>query len=126
VIQRICLLFLCLFCTPNLLAAPETGLRDQIRQRIELIRSGNGLTIDGDSIASVQVLPALYEQNDYAAVWSRADSINQLFEALETIDGDGLDAADYHYAALSGLRAQVVGAGTGDPALSAPLITTFY
>jgi len=119
VIQRICLLFICLFCTPNLLAAPETGIRDQIRQRVELIRSGNGLLIDGTSIASVQVLPALYEQRDYAPVWSRPDSIDQLFETLETIDRDGLDAADYHYAALSRLRAQVASAGTGDPAPSA-------
>ena len=115
-ISRIYLLFVCLFCTPNLLSAAETSVRDQIRQRVELIRSGSGLTIDGDSIASVLVLPALYEQRDYAPAWSRTDSIDQLFEALETIDGDGLDAADYHYAALTALRAR---AGTGDPALSA-------
>jgi len=117
VIQRICLIFVCLFCTPSLLSAAETSIRDQIRQRVELIRSGGGLTINGDSIASVQVLPALYEQGDYAPVWTRSDSIDQLFEALETIDGDGLDAADYHYAALTALRAQV--AKTSDSALSA-------
>ena len=118
-IQRICLLYICLLCAPNLLAAAETGVSDQIRQRVELIRSGSGLVIDGKSIASVQVLPALYEQRDYTPVWSRSDSIDQLFDALETIDGDGLDAADYHYDALLELRARVAKAGTGDPALSA-------
>jgi murein L,D-transpeptidase YcbB/YkuD len=119
VIQRICLLFICLFCLPNLLSAADTGVRDQIRQRIELIRSGAGLTVDGESIASVQVLPALYEKRDFAPVWSRPASIEQLFEALETIDGDGLDATDYHYSALSALRAKAGSAGTGNPALSA-------
>jgi murein L,D-transpeptidase YcbB/YkuD len=118
-IQRIYLLFICLFCSPSLLSAAETGVRDQIRQRIELIRSGTGLTVDGESIASVQVLPALYEKRDYEPVWSRPDSIDQLFEALETIDGDGLDAADYHYSALSALRAKASGTETDDPALSA-------
>jgi len=112
VIPRICLLFVYLLCAPNLLAAAETDVRDQIRQRVELVRSGNGL----NSIASVQMLPALYEQRDYALIWTRSDSIDQLFEVLETIDGDGLDAADYHYAALTTLRAR---AGTDDPALSA-------
>ena len=116
-IQRICLLFAYLLCAPNLLAAAETGVRDQILQRVELVRSGSGLTINGDSIASVQVLPALYEQNDYAPVWTRSNSIDQLFEALETIDGDGLDAADYHYAALTALRAQA--AKSSDSAFSA-------
>jgi murein L,D-transpeptidase YcbB/YkuD len=118
-IQRIYFLFICLFCVPGLLSAAETGIRDQIRQRIELIRSGSGLTVDGESIASVQVLPALYERRDYEPVWSRPDSIDQLFEALETIDGDGLDAADYHYDALTRLRTQVTTSGNGDPALSA-------
>jgi len=117
VIQRFSLLLICLFCTSNLLSAAETGISDQIRQRIESIRSGNGPVINGESIASVQVLPALYEQHDYTPVWSRSDSIDQLFEALETIDGDGLDAADYHYAALTALRDRV--AKTSDPALSA-------
>jgi len=119
VIQRIYLLFICLFCTPGLLSAAETGVREQIRQRIELIRSGAGLTVDGESIASLQVLPALYETYDYAPLWSRSDSVDQLFEALGTINGDGLDAADYHYDALTRLRTQVTTSGNGDQALSA-------
>ncbi|HED18549.1 MAG TPA: murein L,D-transpeptidase, partial [Gammaproteobacteria bacterium] len=116
-IKRIYFLVICLFCTPNLLSAAETGVRDQIRQRVESIRSGRPPIISGESIASVQVLPALYEQSDYAPVWTHSGSIDQLFEALETIDEDGLDAADYHYAALTALRTQV--AKTSDPALSA-------
>ena len=118
-LQRICLLFICLFCAPSLLSAAETGVRDQIRERVELIRSGSSLAIGTETVASVQVLPALYEKRDFAPVWSRSDSIDQLFEALETIDEDGLDAADYHYDALLDLRARVAKAGPGDPALSA-------
>lgn len=118
-IQRVFFLFICLLSTSNLLSAAETGVRDQLRQRVETIRSGGGLVIDGQSIASVQVLPALYEQREYTPVWSRPDSIDQLFEALEIIDGDGLDKADYHYEVLTGLRARVATAGSGDPALSA-------
>ena len=78
VIQRTCFFLICLFCTPNLLAAAEISVQDQIRQRIESIRSGNSPIVSEEPIASVQVLPALYEQHDYAPIWTRSDSIDQL------------------------------------------------
>ncbi|MFQ5644324.1 MAG: murein L,D-transpeptidase [Thiogranum sp.] len=118
-LQRICVLFTCLFFAPGLLSAAESSARDQIRERVELIRSDGNLTIGTETIASVQVLPALYENRDYTPVWSRSDSIDQLFAALETIDGDGLDAADYHYRTLSGLRARIAKARSTDPTLAA-------
>jgi len=118
VLQRIVLALICLSFTPNLLAAAETGTREQIRERVERIRAGNTLTIGTETIASAQVLPALYERHDYARVWSRSDSIEQLFAALKTIDEDGLDADDYHYDTLLALRSALA-TGTLDTASAA-------
>ena len=117
-LQRIFLALICLSFTSNLLSAAETGTRDPIRERVERIRAGDTLTIGTETVASVQVLPALYEQHDYAPVWTRSDSIEQLFAALETIDEDGLDATDYHYEALSALRSASA-TGTLDPVSAA-------
>ena len=118
-IYRSFLLLICLSCLPALLTAEEASPRDQIRRYIELTQTGGDAVIDGESVASVQVLPALYEQHNYARLWTRPDSVNQLFDTLDTIDEDGLDASDYHTAALKALRGQIGENATADPALAA-------
>jgi murein L,D-transpeptidase YcbB/YkuD len=118
VIHRSFLLLTCLLCFPALLTA-EASVRDQIRQNIDLVQTGGGAVIDGETVASVQVLPALYEQHNYARLWTRPESVNQLLDILDSIDRDGLDAADYHAAALKALRGQIEETGTADPALAA-------
>ena len=118
-IHRSFLLLTCLLCFPALLTADEAGVRSQIQRDIERIQAGGDAVIDGEAVASVQVLPALYEQHDYARIWTRADSVNQLFDTLDSIDEDGLDASDYHTAVLKTLRGQIGENATADPALAA-------
>ena len=58
-IHRPFLLLTCLLCFPALLTANEADLREQTRRYMELIQSGGDAVIDGEAVASVQVLPAL-------------------------------------------------------------------
>jgi len=119
VTHRSFLLLTCLLCFPALLTANEASVRDQIRHYMELIQTGGDAVIDGEPVGSVEVLPALYEQRNYARVWTRPDSVNQLFDTLDSIDEDGLDASDYHTVALTALRGQIGEKATADPALAA-------
>jgi murein L,D-transpeptidase YcbB/YkuD len=110
---------ICLLYFSPLLTANESGIRDQIQRHVERIQAGGDAAIDGEAVASVQVLPALYEQRNYTRIWTRPDSVKQLFDVLGSIDEDGLDAADYHAEALMALQAQLRETTTANPALSA-------
>ncbi|HFD78813.1 MAG TPA: murein L,D-transpeptidase [Gammaproteobacteria bacterium] len=111
---RLLLLFAALLVLPLPAGADDERLREQIQQRIDVIRAGRELVIGGESIASHQVVPALYEQRGYAPVWTRPESIQQLLKVLEHIDEDGLDPADYHLAALRAMG-NASGRGAEDP-----------
>ena len=108
-----------LLCFPLLLTANEGGVRDQIQRHVERIQAGGDAAIDAEAVASVQVLPTLYEQRNYTRIWTRPDSVNQLFDTLDSVDEDGLDASDYHTAALKALRDQIGENTAADPALAA-------
>jgi murein L,D-transpeptidase YcbB/YkuD len=92
-------------------------VREQIQQRIDVLRSGSGLVLQDQSIASVIVLPKLYEDSNFEPLWGNPDSVAQLFAELQLIDADGLDAGDYHYPVLLRLRDTI--GKPGDPALQA-------
>jgi murein L,D-transpeptidase YcbB/YkuD len=113
------LLLTCLLCFPPLLTAAQGGVQAEIQRYVEQIQASGDIAISGQAVASVQVLPALYEQHNYQPLWTHADSIKQLFDTLDTIHEDGLDAADYHTSALKALRAQVEQTVTADPTLVA-------
>lgn len=103
-------------------ALPAQGANEPelIRERIEQLREGNELVVGGEAIASVIVLPALYEQNEYRRIWTNDDSIEQLLHALRNIEQDCLDARDYHLQALEKLRTPDDGRVT-DPVRQAEL-----
>ena len=117
--SRFILLLTCLLCFPQLLTASEAEVQAQIQHYVETIQGGGEAVIDGEAVASVQVLPALYEQHNYAPLWTHSDSVRQLFVTLDSIDEDGLDAADYHTAALKALQSQIRESATADPTLAA-------
>jgi len=106
------------FLSP-LQAADKNLEQERIRQRVEQIRSGSGLEIEGNQISSGLVLPALYEQRDYTLIWSRQESVNQLFNVLENIDEDGLSPADYHLDKLRELRSRIENAHSSDTGIAA-------
>ncbi|WP_053096262.1 L,D-transpeptidase family protein [Frateuria defendens] len=71
---------------------------DAIRERVEQIDASGG------SIAKLgQGLRDFYEQRQFAPVWTRPATLDQLFDELDAIRLDGLDPEDY---GLSQLRLQ--------------------
>ncbi len=106
-IYRVFTFLLVLTTLPAVFAAPPSPERDEIQQRITLIRDGAEVSIRGGHIASVIVLPALYERRDYLPVWTNPVAAEQLIDILETIDTDGLDSQDYHLSTLRALRTEL-------------------
>jgi murein L,D-transpeptidase YcbB/YkuD len=72
------------------------AVSERIRQNVEQLASGVPLRFGDDTIASVVVLPALYEKYDYQQIWRNRDSIRQLLAAVDSIYLEGLNPADYH------------------------------
>lgn len=113
------LLCLLLFFYPFSVYSLDTtdAVREQIQQRVEVLRSGSGLELQGQAVASVIVLPRLYEDSGFSPLWRGSDSENQLFTELQMISADGLNADDYHYPLLVQLRETLN--ERDDPALQA-------
>jgi murein L,D-transpeptidase YcbB/YkuD len=105
------------FCL--LLSAEGGMLSDEIRNRTEQIRSGSSLTVEGETVSSVIVLPALYERRDFAPLWTEPMAIDQLFTAIDSIGTDGLDSRDYHPAVLNVLRQRLTDSAQNTPSLTA-------
>ena len=104
---RILTFLLALAALPAVFAVPSPPERDEIQQRVALIRDGAAVNIRDGQIASVIVLPALYERRDYTPVWTNPQAADQLIDILENIDADGLDSQDYHLSTLQALRTEL-------------------
>jgi len=104
-------------CLP--LSATAGTVNDEIRRGVTQLRSGDDLTVNGDSLSSLIVLPALYERLGFAPLWTQTAAIDQLIDAIDNIDTDGLDSRDYHQAALHTLRQQLENNVQPNSALSA-------
>lgn len=106
---RILTFLLALAALPAVFAVPSPPERDEIQQRVALVRDGAAVSIRDGQIASVIVLPALYERRDYTPVWTNPQAADQLIDILENIDADGLDSQDYHLSTLQALRTELAG-----------------
>ncbi|MBW2474853.1 MAG: L,D-transpeptidase family protein [Deltaproteobacteria bacterium] len=91
---------------------------EAIRTYVEQVRAGSNLTIAGQTISSILVLPSLYERRDYAPVWDNPHAVRQLIEALEQVESDGLISSDYHLPVIQKLHANNP---AGDPETAAGL-----
>lgn len=100
-------------------AAQIASGNELVRERIELIRSGSGLVIEGSAVASAIVVPALYERRNYGLIWTSPESVDQLFTILRSIGDDGLDPEDYHLSQLDALRQKLAASNSPDSALQA-------
>ena len=73
---------------------------DVLQLRVGQMREGAPLEIGGETIASTVVLPEFYERRGFQPAWTDARSRRELLAALRACEGDGLDPADYHVAAI--------------------------
>jgi murein L,D-transpeptidase YcbB/YkuD len=99
--------------------ATEHLISEIIRSKVEQIRSTGALQIDGAQIASITVLPELYEKNGFRLLWTNPQNTDDLFAAIKTIDADGLHPEDYHFTEIEKMRAQIDPNTSSDPALLA-------
>jgi murein L,D-transpeptidase YcbB/YkuD len=92
-----------------------------LRSKVDRLEASGELTVRGQNIASLTVLPDIYEGNGFRLIWTDPKNVEGLLHAVTGIEEDGLDPADYHLGALRELLAGERAGETPDPALSADL-----
>jgi len=83
----------------------EGGPEEVIAAAVETTHSGGKVVIDGDTLASIVVLPEFYERRSFQPAWTSPAVTDELLRAIRESAADGLDPADYHLAAIERLRA---------------------
>ena len=73
-----------------------------IQERVDQLRADGTLSVRGESISGVAVIPEFYERRGYSPAWSDPAQVQQLLRAIEDIQKDGLNPEDYHQEALQG------------------------
>ena len=85
-----------------------------IRDKVELIGSTGFLQIGDAAIASVTVLPRLYERNGFQPIWQNPDSVEQLLKAVNEMTNEGLNPHDYHLTEIQSLREEIASGSPDD------------
>lgn len=57
------------------LPAVANPVEDGIRQRVEVLRSGATLEVDGQVITSTTIIPLLYERRGFTPAWKHVDAL---------------------------------------------------
>ena len=112
VIFSIGLLLISIAIVPSVQADITTEI---IRTHVEQISTIGELRIGEKSVASVSVLPELYERCGFCQLWDDPNDVAALMQEIANIGEDGLDPEDYHFKALSDLHARIKAAKSPDP-----------
>jgi murein L,D-transpeptidase YcbB/YkuD len=91
-------------------SAPDDRVVEAIRGHVEELGSRSELQIGEARVASVPIVPELYQRRGFRPAWNR-DSAEQLLALIRTAEQHGLDSADYHLAELERLGARVRAGG---------------
>lgn len=95
--------------------ATDHEIVEIIRGKVEQITSAGELQIESTQIASVTVLPELYEKNGFQRLWTNPQNVEDLFNAIKTIDADGLHPEDYYFPEIEKMRARIDPNSSSDP-----------
>lgn len=99
-------LFIIIFLSASFSQANLTSIEgnSHIRSWVGHIKTGN-CTRDKDCpIASVILLPKLYEKYNYRLIWTNSNSVRQLVDAIKDSYHDGLNPEDYHLSLIQQLQ----------------------
>ena len=102
---------LVLVVSPAALAQELDPVAEELRQRVERLRSDGALEVAGERVASVSVLPDLYDRRGDRPAWTNPAAIEDLLAAVRGAEEHGLEPEDYHRAALERLRSRVASGG---------------
>ena len=72
----------------------EGGPDQVIAAAVEATESGGKVVIDGEPLASVVVLPDLYDRRGFRPAWTSQPVTDELVRAIRDSAGDGLAPAD--------------------------------
>jgi murein L,D-transpeptidase YcbB/YkuD len=78
---------------------------EALRLRVEQLRAGREVRIDGAQIAARTLVPEFYERRAFRAAWDRPGGAEALLAAVEASREHGLDPGDYHAAAVGRIAA---------------------
>jgi L,D-transpeptidase YcbB len=79
---------------------------EAVRERVEALSAGGGLSIEGTSLSATRSIAALYELHGFEAFWDSA-RLAKLLDIVRGSTADGLTPSDYHLAALERLSGRV-------------------
>jgi murein L,D-transpeptidase YcbB/YkuD len=91
--------------------AQDPAASNEIRERIERFQVSGQLIISGQDIAARDVLWILYEDGNYAPLWTRRQQVDQMIDLVGKAEEEGLLPRDYHYKTL----VEIQRAGTPTP-----------
>ena len=94
-------------------------INEFVRTQVEQITTSGELDIGDESIASVSILPELYERCGFCLLWNSPQNVAILMQEIANIGEDGLDPEDYHYKALKDLNARIKAANSAAPEMLA-------
>lgn len=78
----------------------EDAVRELLRQQVERIDAGMLKAIDGQPLASRDLLPDLYAGRRFRPVWLETERRRELLELVRASAAEGLRPADYHLSYL--------------------------
>lgn len=90
-----------LLALPAQSRAADTALAAALRARVATLRAQADAQIGADSAAARRRVAELYEQRDFAPLWSDPRRAERLLAALQASATHGLDPRDYHVESLS-------------------------
>lgn len=85
-------------------ALAADAVADRLRERVEQLRAGREVRIEGQLIAARNVMAALYERRGFRTAWG-LEQARSLLSLVEASVDHGLEPADYHVDALRTLLA---------------------
>ena len=103
----------------DLALASNSEVVEIIRSKVEKITSKGGLQIEGAQVASVTVLPEIYEINGFQPLGTNPKNVEDLFNAIKTMEEEGLRPDDYHFKQIEQLRSRIGSGSAPDPELLA-------
>lgn len=96
VTRQYAVILLCLTCIALPVSAQDETVSAAIATEIEQLASSGQLRTRGVEVASGELLVDVYERNQFGLAWTRLEQVGELLDAIEAVEADGLNPADYH------------------------------